>query len=202
MQMKKFLIVLLMMISLAAYAQEGSKNSFGVTAGAGSATVLRANLDGGPNLDLERGFDLGANYYRQIGGKLKFETGLFYHYNRLIQTPAPNPDVPRIATHYDVHLLYLPAFLRLNLSKNFFVNGGVMADIDMSNNMGLSTSRALSSQSGLGIGLGIGGEVAVFNTLYLQLNPYLNLHGALLVQRESYPGRILDAGIKLGIRTR
>ncbi|WP_224995298.1 outer membrane beta-barrel protein [Cesiribacter sp. SM1] len=200
--MKKFLILCLMVVSLASYAQEGSKNSFGVMAGAGSAIVAGSNLEGGPDLDLERNFELGAHYYRQIGEKVKFETGIFYHYSKLTETSAFYPGIPQITTQYDIHLLYLPAFLRYNISPYFFINGGLMADIDLSNNMGVDSSRNLNSQSGAGVGFGIGGELSLFNSIYLQLNPYMNLHGVLLVQRENNPGRILDAGIRLGIRTR
>ena len=73
-------------------------------------------------------------------------------------------------------------------------------DIDVSNNLGLESGRALANQSGLGVGLGIGGELPVMDKFYLQLNPYLNLHRALLVKGENYPGRIMDAGIKVGLR--
>ncbi len=192
----------LIVVSVAAYAQERSKNSFGIAAGAGRAIVAGSNLDGGPSLNLERNFELGANYYRQLGEKVKLETGVFYHYTRLTETSVFYPDIPQITTQYDIHLLYLPVFLRYNLSKHLFINGGVMADIDVSNNLEISSSRSLNSQSGVGLGLGIGGEVAVFRALYLQLNPYLNLHGVILMQGENNPGRILDAGIRLGIRTR
>lgn len=201
--MVKYLITFLVLISYAANAQESSKNSFGLTAGAGTASVIRASLEGAPNLELQRNFEFGGNFYRQIGEKLKFETGIYYHYNKLIQESHSMPDVPQITTEYDVHLLYLPAFLRYNLSAHLFVNGGAIVDLDLSNPMGLSSSRALDNQSGLGLGLGIGGELAVLPKLYLLVNPYLNLHGALLVQQENnHPGRILDAGIKVGIRTR
>lgn len=198
--MKKLLTFFLVLINFAANAQESSRNSFGLTAGAGSANVVRPSLEGAPSLDLQRNFEIGANYYRQIGRKLKFETGLIYHYNKLTQKSVFSPDVPQITTQYDVHLIYLPAFLRINLSKHFFVNGGGMVDIDISNSMGLSSSRALNNQSGLGVGMGIGGEVAVLHKFYLQVNPYLNLHAVLPVQRENYPERILDAGIKVGVR--
>lgn len=200
--MKKLLILFLLMISLASYAQEERKNSFGVMAGAGSAIVAGSELEGGPDLDLERNFELGANYYRQIGENLKFETGIFYHYSKLTETAALYPGIPQITTQYDIHLLCLPAFLRYNISPFFFINGGLMADIDLSNNMGMDSSRSLNSQSGAGVGFGIGGELSLFKDIYLQLNPYMNLHGVLLVQREHNPGRMLDAGIKLGIRTR
>ena len=193
---------MLVLVSFAANAQEGGKNSFGLSAGAGKASVVRTSLEGAPSFYLQKDFELGANFYRQIGEKLQFETGLFYHYNKLTQKSAVNPDVPQITTLYDVHLLYLPAFLRFKPSNFFFVNGGALVDIDLSNNMGLSSSRALDYQSGLGLGLGVGGEVAISPALYLQVNPYLNLHGVLLVQQEDYPGRILDAGLKVGIRTR
>ena len=200
--MKKLTTIFLVLICFAANAQERSRNSFGLTVGAGSASVIRASLEGAPSLDLERNFEFGGNFYRQIGEKLKFETGLIYHYNKLTEMPSSRPDVPQITAVHDVHLVYLPAFLRYNLSRNLFVNGGAMLDLDISNPMGLNRSRALDYQNGLGLGMGIGGELPIHPALYLQVNPYLNLHGALLIQRENYPERILDAGIKVGIRTR
>ncbi len=200
--MKKVLLVFFVLLNLAAYAQEGNRNSFGVMAGLGSASVQRASLEGGPSFDLQNNFELGVNYYRQIGGRLKIETGIVYHYNQLIQGRESTPDAPQVTTQYDIHLLYLPAFLRVNLSEHFFISGGALVDIDMSNNLNLPSSRALSSQSGLGFGLGVGGEVLMFRALYLQLNPYLNLHAALPVNEESHPGRIMDTGIRVGIRTK
>ena len=200
--MKKLLILSLILMSFSAYAQEYRRNSFGLTAGTGSARVVRASLAGAPSLELQTNFELGGNYYRQIGEKLKFESGLFYHYNKLTVKPTIHPDVPQIATHYDIHLIYMPAFLRLNLSRHFFINGGGMVDLDLSNPLGISSSKPMNSQSGLGLGLGIGGEFPVLSNFYLQVNPYLNLHGVLLVKGENYPERIMDAGIKIGIRTK
>lgn len=200
--MKRLLVFLLVFAGFTAYGQTSSPNSFGLSAGSGYATVLRASLEGAPSLDLQNNFELGANYYRQIGNRLKFETGLFYHYNKLIQQSAFAPDIPSVTTQYDLHLLYLPAFLRLNLSRHLFVNGGVLLDIDLSNPMGLSSSRVLNNLSGLGTGIGVGGEIALSDRFYLQLNPYLNLHGAVLFTPETNPGRVLDAGIRAGIRTR
>ena len=200
--MKKLTTIILVLICFAANAQERGRNSFGLTAGAGSASVIRASLEGSPSLDLEKNYEFGGNFYRLIGEKLKFETGLIYHYNKLTEISPSRPDVPQITAVHDVHLIYLPAFIRYNLSRYFFVNGGAMLDLDISNPLGLSRSRALDNQNGLGVGMGIGGEFPIHPALYLQVNPYLNLHGALIMQREKYPERILDAGIKVGIRTR
>lgn len=199
--MKRILVLLLVLAGFTAYGQTNNPNSFGLSAGSGYATVVRASLEGAPSLDLQNNFEFGASYYRQLGNRLKFETGLFYHYNKLIQQSAFAPDLPAVTTQYDIHLLYLPAFVRLNLSRHLFISGGALLDIDLSNPMGLSSSRALNNLSGLGAGIGIGGEIALFDRFYLQLSPYLNLHGAVLFAPETNPGRLLDAGIKAGIRT-
>ena len=200
--MKKLLIILMVLTSLAAQAQEGKKNSFGFVAGVGQANIMHASLVGSPSLELKKDFELGATFYRQLGERLKLETGLFYHYNQLVQTSAFMPDVPQTSTQHDVHLLYLPVFLRFYFSDHFFVTGGPLLDIDISNSMGLSSNNLLSKQSGLGAGLGIGGELAIHPDFYVQLNPYLNLHGGLTIKGDDHPERILDAGIKIGIRTR
>ncbi|WP_017731060.1 hypothetical protein [Nafulsella turpanensis] len=198
--MKKLLVALMVLISFSALAQEGNKNSFGLIAGTGHASILRASLEGAPSLELKKNFELGATFYRELGEKLKLETGLFYHYNQLNHTSVFMPDVPQVNTQYDIHLIYLPAFLRLYLSEHFFISGGALVDVDLSNSLGLSSSNPLSNQSGLGASLGIGGELALHPNVLVQVNPYLNLHGGLPIKGEDYPERILDAGIKVGVR--
>ncbi len=38
--------------------------------------------------------------------------------------------------------------------------------------------------------------------IIMAINPYMNLHGMILTDKENYPERIVDSGIKVGIRTK
>lgn len=200
--MKKLLVVFIVLSGFAANAQQNSRSNFGLTANAGLGKIIRASSEGIPELDLQRNFGLGAYFFMPIAESLTFETGIVYNYFRLTQKAVDRPDVPQITTLYDVQLLYLPAFIRINASENFFINGGVLADVDLSNPLGLSSSKTLNSQSGLGAGMGIGGEFKISPAYYLQINPYLNYHGLLLLKKEENPATILDYGLKIGIRTK
>ena len=198
--MKKLLIILMVLTSLASQAQEESTNSFGFVTGIGYANIMRASQEGSPSLELEKNFELGATFYRQLGERLKLETGLFYHYNQLVQKSMFMPDVPQA---HSTILPYLPAGLpALLFFRSFFITGGALLDVDISNSLGRSSSNSLSNQSGLGADLGIGGELAVYPDFYVQLNPYLNLHGGLTIKGDDHPERILDSGIKIGIQIR
>lgn len=81
----------------------------------------------------------------------------------------------------------------MEVSKYFFINGGLIGDIDVTKN------KYMTNQSGIGAGLGIGTELAITNKFAIQLNPYLNLHGLLLTNSSNHPERLLDGGIKLSL---
>jgi hypothetical protein len=76
------------------------------------------------------------------------------------------------------------------------MNGGFLADIDISSN------SYISSQTGIGAGLGVGIEFSIASKLMMSVNPYMNLHGMIATNKENYMERIVDSGIKIGIRTK
>ena len=94
---------------------------------------------------------------------------------------------------HDIQLIYIPIFLRVDLSKHFFLNGGPIADLDITKN------KYITNQSGMGVGLGIGSEFSINEKLLVQINPYINLHGLIQTVSETYPERLLDPGIKLSL---
>ena len=58
----------------------------------------------------------------------------------------------------------------------------------------------MDDQSGLGAGVGIGVNFPLSQKIVLVVNPFISIHG-LLIDGTSYPQRLLETGIRLGIKT-
>ncbi|MBK7427383.1 MAG: outer membrane beta-barrel protein [Saprospiraceae bacterium] len=162
-----------------------------MSVGIGGGSILKQSLEGAASYDLKTGYFIGFEYSRDLTKKLSFQTGLNYYSNKVIVTLSYNPDKPNVTREENLELFYLPVSLRYDLSNYFFINAGVLGGIDMSLN------RVMTDQSGMGVVIGIGTEISLSDKYSIQVSPYLNLHGLLLVNRDNYPERVLDAGIKL-----
>lgn len=192
--MKKILSIVLMFASVISYAQ--NKNSFGFSLSTGRGFIMQEELVGAASQNLQQSFTAGFTYHRQLARIVKLETGLSYYSNSIDVTPAPNPSVERTTTSHPLRVVYVPVFVRLDVLKHFFINGGLIADLDVTKN------SYINSQSGIGTGIGIGGEFNVSKKIAININPYMNFHGMFLTKSETYPERIVDSGIRLGVRTR
>lgn len=188
--MKIIFLVLLWMISFHLAAQDQRKNSFGVSVGIGQPVTIQFI---GSSSVSGNNFELGFNYYRQLAKKVKFESGIVWH---RLQLTTPSSEPPFGHTHYDVGLVYVPLFIRLNFSKHFFFHGGFLADAD------LRTEQSIQNQSGLGAGMGFGFEVPISKKFIIQMIPYLYLHSILIANHDGFSDGLFDRGIKIGIRTR
>jgi Outer membrane protein beta-barrel domain len=191
---KLFLLVVL--FSSISMLTEAQRNSFGLTLGTGKGFIAQQALEGAPGLELNQSFSIGIQYNRIFNDRYTFETGLTGYKNQISVTPAFYPGADMTPVNYEIQLVYVPLFLKVNFSKYFFMHGGFLADIDLSDN------SYISSQTGLGAGLGVGIEFSISKKIMMQVNPYMNLHGMILTNKENYPERIVDSGIKIGIRTK
>jgi len=193
--MQKPILLVFIFFSMA-FLAEAQRNSFGLMIGTGKGFVAQQALEGAAELNLNQSFSIGIEYNRIISDKYAFETGLVWYKNQVSVAPAFYPGIDMTPVNYEIQLLYIPTFLKVNFSKRFFMHGGFLVDID------ISDSSYISSQSGLGAGLGVGTEVSIAKSLIMSINPYVNLHGIILADKENYPERILDSGIKIGVRTK
>lgn len=188
--MKKLMIAVILLTAVSAGAQQ---NSFGISLGTGSGMLLQKKLEGGPSTDLNTGLSAGLQYGRKLTDKLHLVTGLNWYHNSVSVTPAFFPDRERITTKHTLNLLYIPVHLKYDLSRYFFVNGGLIGNLDITNH------KVITEQSGIGAGLGLGTRFTIVPGFFAELNPYLNFHGLLLTNRDKYPERVLDAGVKLNL---
>jgi hypothetical protein len=172
-----------------------NQNSFGIGVGSGSGVILKPPADNESSYVLNVAHSFELKYLRKVNDKLNFETGIAWYKNNVTFTPFSDPESDVIPTDYDIKIIYIPLFMKFNFGKRYFINTGLIGDIDVSN------KNHLSKQSGVGIGLGVGIEYSIFKTFILTFNPYTNLHGTIMTTKESYPTRILDIGLKLVMRT-
>lgn len=188
--MKRFLLLFSLTIGMISnsYSQ---KNSYGISVGIGGGSILKQSLEGAASYDLKTGYFIGFEYSRDLTKKLSFQTGLNYYSNKVLVTPSFNPDIPNITSEYKLSLLYIPISLRMNLSKYFFINGGIIGDLD------ISSRKQITSQTGIGAMVGLGSEISINNNFSIQVSPYLNFHALLQFRRFNSPERVMDAGIKL-----
>lgn len=196
----KFILLLSLSISFSAFGQNEfidtdrePRNSYGISVGIGGGLIVKQALSGGPSYNLNTGFSIGLQYTRRLTNKLQMMTSINWYHNKVTVTPGPYPGIDLTPENYDMQIIYIPFFLRLNVSTWFFIHGGPIADLDITN------AKYITSQSGIGAGFGLGGEFPVNKKFSLQINPYINMHGIILADTETYPERIFDAGAKVNL---
>lgn len=163
----------------------------------GNNNVIRfTQLAGAAGYSGEGFYSLGATYLKPIKPEFYLETGLeFTHHNIQIRPniPPEPPDNPGTSFNTKVVLLGAPFALRMQLSRHFFAQAGLILDIDLSNNTSIDSQTGLGTTAGLGLNFDVSAGTAVF------LNPYLKLHSLLPFAGENYPQRLVESGFKIGI---
>lgn len=186
----KFLPLAIVLVSVVYAQAQRTKNSFGICTGLGGGAVIQKISEGGGSMTLKTGISLGLSYYRNISAKTSFETGLVWCSNKLIFDPPNNPNANAEKRTEYMKLLYIPIFIRVDVSKVFFLQGGLLADLDF------TTSEYLDDLTGLGAGIGLGFYIPLSEKIKLQFNPFMNLHGL-----NPNTDRMLETGIRLGVRS-
>lgn len=193
--MKTSLIILLFCITQIAFSQTQEKgHKYGISFGIGNSDVLRKALDGGPSFDGLASYDVGFSYDHLLMKQLYLETGLHANFTKIEVTPNFYPGMDMTPKSYNMGLLYIPVNLRLEFMKYWFINGGLLANMD------LSTNSGISSQTGFGADLGFGVKIPVFNYCRIYINPYLAFRGMALFSADTYPTRLIDSGVKIVVR--
>src|ERR1035437_8110387 len=104
----------LLFITLNLFSQDVNKDSYGISIGSGQAglyTLGKAYV-GGPDYEGLSAIEAGFNYYHPLNKFLYFESGLYYHHNKIKITPAPypgavfNPRYTNLNPYVNIHELY------------------------------------------------------------------------------------------------
>jgi hypothetical protein len=187
--LKKMALSIISIISITTvYAQ---KNEIGVTIfGSLINTSISFNLlEKDTYYSVNQSYGFGLTYIRPINKLLDIETGVEYE--------SFDASVHSVFDYYKrsrTSLLDIPVGLRLNFMKYFYVNGGLLFDLD------ISTDSPLHIQTGFGSMLGLGLKYDFPTGISLFLNPYVKFHSMLpYLIYKSGDQHILETALKLGI---
>lgn len=192
----KTLVIVSLLIATTFHTSIAQKNSFGISAGRGKGIIMKRALEGGAGYDLNSSLSLGLQYERKLSDRLNLMIGGVWYNSPVSVTPGVHPGQDMTARSYDIQVIYVPIMLKFEFAKYLFIHSGLLADFDVTAN------RYITNQSGAGAGLGIGAQFPIREKFLLQLNPYLNFHGLLMVGSDRYPERVLDSGVRLSFLLR
>lgn len=192
-----FILFSLLIISHLCPAQDNSPNAnkIGITYSSfGSNDVVRfEELIGSASYDGDGFYSIGVTYLHPIYNWLELETGIEFSKHTITVNPNLPPDMVRNPYKSNFSLINIPLTVRANFLKYLFVNGGLLMDIDVSNN------SVIDSQTGIGMQVGCGVKYDFKFGTSLFVNPYYKSHALIPFSSEDYPQRVLESGIRIGL---
>lgn len=160
----------------------------------GSSTLVRfRELVGGAGFDTHRLFTAGINYTHSLNKKLDLESGVEFTSFSATVYPGVNPDADLTPTTGYVNMVSIPFLIRATFPYLFFVNGGLILDLDMSSSSGVET------QTGIAGMFGFGWKYNFKSGTELIINPYLRMHSLISFSMSDNPQRLLESGLRLGV---
>jgi len=88
----------------------------------------------------------------------------------------------------------MPLNVKLLFAKYFFIDGGLMLNVDVSHNSNIS------SQTGLGTDFGCGVEIPVMKHYRIVINPFVNIFGLYKFNRMDLNESLVGDGIRITIK--
>jgi len=172
-----------------------SANKIGITFSSfGENDVFRSDqLVGAASYNSDYFFIVGINYIHPLNKWLEAETGIEYSKHNIIIEPNLPPDMDNSSRKANFSLINVPVTLRANFLKYFFVNGGLIVDIDA------STNSPIDNQTGIGAIFGISVKYDFKNGISTFVNPYTKIHSLIPFSDPEYHQRIWENGIRVGI---
>ncbi|MGE4290060.1 MAG: hypothetical protein AB7E36_15350 [Salinivirgaceae bacterium] len=192
-------LVSFLLINQYATAQENTtglvNGKFGLTFSSfGENQVFRfSEYDGAPAYESDYFRALGISWVYPVNTWLEFETGFEYAEHHIIINPNLPPDSENYSRPAEFALINVPFALRANFLKYFFINGGLLLDIDASSN------SSIDNQTGLGTLLGIAVKYDFSFGLTAFVNPYFKIHSIIPFQDAEHHQRVWENGVRLGL---
>lgn len=200
--MKKPVLLLLLSLFFATYSSFAQKDESPTTKGLigisyssfGSNDVFRSKeLEGGASYNGDQYYTLGINYLYPLNKTFNLESGIEYSNYKIIIEPGVNPGRTLPSQHARFSLISIPASIRVNFLKYFFINGGIFLDVDASNSM------PIDSQTGLGANLGFGVKYTFKCGVTTFVNPYSKFHSLVAFSSESHQQHLMESGFRFGL---
>ena len=186
----------LLFITLNLFSQDVNKDSYGISIGSGQAglyTLGKAYV-GGPDYEGLSAIEAGLNYYHPLNKFLYFESGIYWHHNKIKITPNLDPGFELTPRYTNLNFFYIPVNLKLMFLKYFFIDGGMLLNMDV------STHSDISNQTAIGADFGFGIEIPIFKHYSITINPYVNIHELYKLDRHDLGESILGDGVRFTIK--
>jgi len=201
MKFKTVAFGLCMMLSFSMLAQEksGLKRSIGITFSTiGSNDVInsaRETLLGGASYSGKSFYTVGISYVQPVRSWIDIETGIEYSSHTITVEPMFLPGMVNSSYNKDISLINIPVTARINFLNYFFVNGGILLDLEMGN------TSPIDSQTGIGTLFGIGAKHNLINGLGAFVNGYYKIHSLipLSAENDDYRWMLMEGGLRLGL---
>jgi hypothetical protein len=137
-------------------------------------------------------YTVGLNFLYSTCSCSAYEIGLEYSNHSVTITPTVDQQ-NNPAFGSSIMLLSVPASLRLTFLKYFFLTGGILLDIDISNH------NSISNQSGLGAVAGLGIKYDFKSGTGFYVNPFYKSHSWISFSGEYNRQKLNGYGIRLGV---
>jgi hypothetical protein len=153
-----------------------------------------AALDGAGSYSGRGYHSFGITYIRSLSNTFELETGVEYSkntYHFSNSSLGPGIDVSHNAY---LSLIEIPITVRFNFWQYFFLNGGLILDLD------ITKDKYLDNQTGIGAILGVGAKYNFPKTpIGLFVNPYLKHRPLIPFTKERYHLRTMESGFRIGV---
>ena len=187
--------------SFSSYAQknegEAGKGQIGITFSSfGENDVVRSQeLMGSASKSGDSFYTFGINYLYKLNSTLDLETGIEYSNHKIIVKPMVLPDMDAYSPNYSANLslVNIPITLRINYLKYFFVNGGLLFEMDA------GTSSPIDGQTGIGSILGLGIKYDFKSGFSVFANPYIKAHSLVPFTSGDNHQRLIESGFRFGL---
>ncbi len=176
-------------------AEDSAGSKIGITFSSfGKNDLIRSeDLIGDASYSGDQFFTVGLTYLHPINKWLFFESGIEYSKHTIVIDPNLPPDIDSEPYKSDFSLINIPLALRANFLRYFFINGGLLIDIDA------SKESAIDSQTGFGGLLGIGANYDFKCGASIFVNPYIKSHALLPFSAEDNHQRLWESGVRIGL---
>jgi hypothetical protein len=193
---KSLVIVCLLIVQTQLNAQKEiskPKNKVGITfSSLGVGDIIGKSNSGNYISELKSFYTLGATYIRSLNNWLDVETGIEYSSHSVNTTIdiLPGNKVYLRTPNTKLNMLDVPVTLRANFLKYFFINGGALLDIDISNNSYLDNQTGIGGIAGIGVNYNFDFGLSLF------FNPYIKAHSWIDFVKGQ---KVLEKGFRLGV---
>lgn len=182
--------LIIFVVSLSGQAQNrGEVRAYYGIAESGFLTFRQ--VEGTTGYSIENYQEFGIRYIHHTITNLSLASGIHYLQAEVAVRPAPSPQSFFEITTEQLHMISVPLLLHFRLGRYFFVNGGPMLDIQL-------TDNTHDLQSGIALSLGIGAHYAI-DHFTLFLNPHVKSHALLPFEGSRYHQRLMLIGLQAGV---